>query len=102
VTLCLASALPLRVVQVGFVRLWFELNIGIGWHGLALTIFNPSGMYVYPVLLPTPPMLSVDPGFRSSAGLAALNVAVLLGTTAASVALTGVSLAVRQRRQAGT
>ena len=91
-TLLLASVLPLRVVQVGFSLLWFEVNIGLGWHALAFTIFNPSGAYIYPVFFPMPPMLSVDPSFTTSLPLALLNIAVLLLTAIVALCLTYGSL----------
>jgi hypothetical protein len=99
--LLLASVLPLRVVQVGFSLLWIELNIGPGWHTLVFTIFNPSGLYVYPVFFPTPPMQYTDPNFHTSLSLALLNIAVLLLTALVALVLTGGSLAFQRHRQEG-
>lgn len=98
-TLLLASFLPLRVVQVGFSILWFEFNIGLGWHALAFTLFNPSGTYIYPVFFPVPPLLSVDPTFRTSLPLALLNIGVLLLTAIAALFLTYGSLIFQQSRK---
>lgn len=96
-TFLLASFLPLRVVQVGFSLLWFEFDIGIGWHGLAETIFNPSGMYIYPVFFPS--RLPGIPGLPSSSPpLALLNIAVLLLVALVALCLTYGSLAFQQRR----
>lgn len=98
-TLLLASVFPLRIVQVGFSLLWFEFNIGLGWHALAFTIFNPSGAYIYPVFFPMPPMLSVDPSFTTSLPLALLNIAVLLLTAIVALTLTYGSLVFQQVRK---
>lgn len=100
-TLLLASLLPLRVVQVGFSLLWIEFNIGPGWHTLVFTIFNPSGLYVYPVFFHTPPMQYAEPGFQTSMSLALLNIAVLLLTAIVTLFLTCGSLAFQWRRQEG-
>lgn len=97
----LASFLPLRVVQVGFSLLWFEFNIGPGWHTLVFTIFNPSGLYVYPVFFPTPPMQYTEPGFHTSMSLALLNMAVLFLTAIVALFLTYGSLALQRYRQEG-
>ena len=99
--LLLASLLPLRVVQVGFTLLWIEFSIGPGWHTLVFTIFNPSGLYVYPVFFPTPPMQYTEPGFQTSLSLALLNIAVLLLTAIVALLLTYGSLAFQRRRQEG-
>lgn len=98
-TLLLASFLPLRVVQMGFSLLWIEVNIGFGWHAMTSTIFNPSGMYIYPVFFPIPHLLSVDPTFRTSLPLAMLNIAVLLLTAIVTLVLTYGSLAIQQFRK---
>jgi hypothetical protein len=98
-TLLLASCVPLRVVQVGFALLWFEVNIGLGWHALAFTIFNPSGAYVYPAFFPIPSLPSVDPSFTTSIPLALVNIVVLLLTAIVALLLTYVSLVIRQLRQ---
>lgn len=97
-TFLLASFLPLRVVQVGFSLLWFEFNIGIGWHGLVYTIFNPSGIYVYPAFFPMPGMSYTEPGFQTSLQLALLNIAVLLLTAIVALCLTYGSLVFQQHR----
>jgi len=99
--LLLASFLPLRVVQVGFSLLWFEFNIGPGWHGLVFSIFNPNGAYVYPVLTPVPDMQSVDPNFHTSAHLALLNILVLLLSAVLAFFLTWVGLAFQRQREEG-
>jgi ABC-2 family transporter len=96
--LVLASFLPLRVVQVGFALLWFELNIGPGWHKLVYTIANPSGLYVSPVVFPTPPMQYTEPGFQTSPSLALLNIATLLLTALVALPLAYGSVALRRRR----
>ena len=96
-TFLLASFLPVRIVQISFSLLWFYLDIGIGWHGLAFTIFNPSGLYVYPVFFPT--RLPSIPGIPSSSlSLALLNIAVLLLTAFVALFLTCGSLAFQQHR----
>jgi len=97
--LLLASFLPVRVVQVVFFLLWFEFNIGAGWHGLVFTIFNPSGLYVYPVFFPMPPQQYAEPNFHTSMHLAQLNIAVLLLTAIVAVVLTYISLAFQQWRK---
>ena len=99
--LLLASVLPLRVAQVGFTLLWIEFAIGPGWHTLVFTIFNPSGLYVYPIFFPIPPMQYAEPGFHTSETLALLNVAVLALTGVASLALTYGRLVMRRLRQEG-
>jgi hypothetical protein len=78
--------------------LWIELNIGPGWHTLVFTIFNPSGLYVYPVFFPTPPMQYAQPGFQTSMSLALLNIVVLLLTAIVAFFLTCGSLAFRWHR----
>ena len=100
-TLLLASLLPIRIVQVGFSLLWIEINIGIGWRALGYSMFNPSGLYVYPVFFPTPPMQYTQPGFQTSMSLALLNMAVLLLTAIAALFLTYGSLAFQRYRQEG-
>jgi ABC-type transport system involved in multi-copper enzyme maturation permease subunit len=99
--LLLASLLPLRVVQVGFSLLWIEFSIGPGWHTLVFTLFNPSGLYVYPVFFPTPPMPYVEPGFQTTLSLALLNIAVLLLTAMVALVLTYGSLVFQRHRQEG-
>lgn len=91
-TLLLSSFLPLRVVQVGFSLLWFEFCIGIGWHGLAYSIFNPSGVYVYPVIAPIPQLPTIEPNFHTSPHLALLNIMILLLTALVALFLTYGSL----------
>lgn len=98
-TLLLASFLPLRVVQVGFSLLWFEFNIGIGWHGLLFSIFNPNGIYVYPVLTPVPQLQYTDSNFQTSLSLALLNITVLLLTAIVALFLTYGSLAFQQHHK---
>ncbi len=98
-TLLLSSFLPVRVVQVGFSLLWLFFNIGPGWHKLVYTIFNPSGLYVYPVFFPVPPMLYTEPGFTTSPSLAVLNIVVLCLTGLGALVLTCGSVIIRRRRQ---
>ncbi len=98
VVLLLTSVLPVRVVQVGFALLWIELNIGLGWRGPEYSLFNPNGLYIFEIFFPTPPMLYTEPGFHPTMLLALLNIAVLLGTALAALALTYGSLVVRGRR----
>ncbi len=100
-TLLLANLLPLRVAQVGFSLLWIEFNIGPGWHALVFTIFNPSGLYIYPVFFPTPPMQYAEPGFQTSMSLALLNIVVLLLMAVVTLFLTYGSLAFQRYRQEG-
>ncbi|HEY0757339.1 MAG TPA: hypothetical protein VGD98_25525 [Ktedonobacteraceae bacterium] len=99
--LWLSSFLPLRVVQVGFSLVWFEFNIGIGWHGLVFSIFNPNGDYVYPLLTPVPGLQSVDPNFHTSVQLALLNILVLLLLAVLALFLTWASLAILRQREEG-
>jgi hypothetical protein len=99
--LWLSSFLPLRVVQVGFSLLWFECNIGLGWHGLVFSIFNPNGFYVYPLLTPLPGLQSVDPSFHTSVQLALLNILVLLLIAILAFFLTWASLATLRLREEG-
>ncbi len=99
-TLWLSSFLPLRVVQVSFSLLWLYFNTGLGRYGFGASIFNPSGLYVYPVFFPlTTPMLTVYPNFKTSMQLALLNIAVLLLTTIVALFLTYGSLAFQRHRE---
>jgi hypothetical protein len=98
-TFLLASFLPIRVVQVGFSLLWFYLNIGIGWYGLAASIFNAGGLYVFPVFFPMPPFLYSAFPITTSFQTALLNIAVLLLTGVVAVILTCGSLAFQQYRK---
>lgn len=98
-TFLLASFLPVRVVQIGFSLLWLEVCIGPGWHGLVYTVFNPSGLYVYPVFFPVPAMQYTDPNFQTSLPLALLNIAVLLLTAIVTLTLTCGSLVWQRRRE---
>jgi hypothetical protein len=101
-TLLLASFLSLRVVQVGFSLLWLYFNTGLGRFGIGASIFNPSGLYVYPVFFPlTTPMPTVYPGFTTSMQLALLNIAVLLLTAIVALGLTYGSLAFQRYREEG-
>ncbi len=95
-TLLLVSFLPVRVVQVGFSLLWFYLCIGIGWHGLAETVFNTSGIYVYQVFFPVrlPSILNTP----TSLQMALLNIVVLLLTAVTSLFGAYVSLAFQRSR----
>ncbi|HEY7419618.1 MAG TPA: hypothetical protein VH593_30845, partial [Ktedonobacteraceae bacterium] len=98
-TLLLASFLPVRVVQVGFSLLWFEFNVGPGWHQLVFTIFNPSGLYIDPVFFPMPPQQYTDPNFHTSMYLAQFNITVLLLTAIVALVLTYASLTLQQHRR---
>jgi hypothetical protein len=93
----LASWLPLRIVQAGFVLLWFELYIGLGWHGLAASVLNIGGAYIYPVFFPLPAMPSVME-LEVSARMAVLNISALLLTGSAALALTYGSLTFQRHR----
>lgn len=98
VTLLLASFLPLRVVQIGFSLLWFYFCIGIGWHGLAQTIFNTSGLYVYQAFFPS--RLPAIPGTPApSLSLALLNIAALLLTAIVALFLMYGSLVFQKHRK---
>lgn len=98
-TLLLTSFLPVRIVQIGFPLLWFYLNIGIGWRGLAASIFNVGGLYVYPVFFPVPPFrLSVLP-VETSLDMALLNITALLLSGIVSVILMYGSLVFQQNRK---
>jgi hypothetical protein len=98
-TLLLSSVAPVRVVQVGFSLLWFELNLGLGWRALGYSILNPSGLYVYPVFFPVPPMQYTQPGFHTSTSLALLNIASLVLAALVALGLTCGSLALQRYRQ---
>lgn len=98
-TFFLTSLLPVRVVQVGFALLWLFFNIGPGWHRLVYTIFNPNGLYVYPIFFPVPPMPYTEPGFTTSMSLALLNIAVLGLTGLGTLALTCACVVFRRQRQ---
>jgi hypothetical protein len=101
-TFWLTSFLPLRVVQVGFALLWVFCNIGAGWNVLTYSIFNPNGLYVYPVFFPIfPPLPTTNPDFTTSLPLALLNIAVLTLTGVISLCLTWGSLALRRSREEG-
>jgi len=97
-TLLLASFLPVRIVQIGFSLLWFEFYLGVGWHGLAASIFNIGGFYIYPVFFPTPPPLLSVMTVEVSLQLALLNIAALLLTALVSLFLTYATQAFRQHR----
>jgi hypothetical protein len=102
-TLLLASFLPLRVVQVGFSLFWLYFNTGLGQYGFGASIFNPSGLYVYPVFFPlTKPMLTVYPNFQTSMQLALLNIVVLLLTAIVALLLTYGSLVFQRHREEET
>jgi hypothetical protein len=96
--LLLASILPVRVVQVGFALLWFELNIGPGWHKLVYTVANPSGLFVFPIFFPVPTMTYTEPGFQTSQSLALLNIATLLLAAGVALPLAYGGLAFRRYR----
>lgn len=99
-TLLLASFLPLRVVQIGFSLLWLYFNTGLGRYGFGASIFNPSGLYVYPVFFPlTTPMPTVYPNFQTSMQLALLNIAVLLLSAIVALLLTYGSLTIQRHRE---
>lgn len=101
-TLLLASFLPLRIVQVSFSLLWLYFNTGLGRYGFGASIFNPSGLYVYPVFFPlTTPMSTILPNFKPSMQLALLNIAVLLLTAIVALFLTYGSLAFQRHREEG-
>ncbi len=96
----LSSFLPLRIVQVGFSLLWLYFNTGLGQYGFGASIFNPGGLYVYPVFFPlTTPMSTVYPNFQTSIPLALLNIAVLLLTAIVALFLTYGSLAFQRHRE---
>jgi hypothetical protein len=86
-------------VQIGFSLLWFYLNIGIGWHGLAASIFNAGGLYIYPVFFPTPPFPYSLFTIEASLPLALLNIAVLFLTGIASLVMIYGSVAFQQYRR---
>jgi len=98
VILLLTSILPQRLVQVGFVMLWFEFYIGLGWHGLAASVWNVSGAYVLAWFIPGIPdrysVYQVD----ASGKMVVLNIVALLLTSAAALALTYGSLALQRYR----
>lgn len=98
-TFLLASFLSVRVVQICFSLLWIELNVGPGWHGLVFTIFNPSGLFIYPIFFPMPPQQYTDPNFHTSLQLAQLNITVLLLTAVVALVLTYASLAFQRHRK---
>jgi hypothetical protein len=99
-TLLLASCLPVRVVQIGFTLLWVYVSIGIGWHGLAETPFNTSGLYVYPVFFPNRlPSIAGTPA--PSLSLALFNIAVLVLTALLSLGLMYGALSVQRARAEG-
>ncbi len=102
VTFLLASFLPLRVVQVGFSLLWFFFNIAPGWNVLMYSIFNPNGIYVYPVFFPLSiPLPTTNPHFTTSLFLALLNIAVLSVTGLVALCLTYGCLVFRRWREEG-
>lgn len=102
VTFLLASFLPLRVVQVGFSLLWFFFNIAPGWNVLMWSIFNPNGIYVYPVFFPlTMPLPAANPNFTTSMSLALLNIIVLCLTGIVSLFLTYGCLVFQRYREEG-
>lgn len=98
-TLLLTSFLPLRLVQVSFSLLWFYFETGLGRYGFGSSIFNPSGIYIYPVFFPVPHMQYADPNFHTSQPLALLNIAVLLLTAIVAIFLTYGWLAFQQQQK---
>jgi hypothetical protein len=101
-TFWLTSFLPLRVVQVSFSLLWFCFNIAPGWNVLMWSIFNPNGIYVYPVFFPiVPPLPTTNPTFTTSMPLALLNIAVLSLTGVVALCLTYGCLVLRRCREEG-
>jgi hypothetical protein len=101
-TFWLASFLPLRVVQVGFSLLWFFFNIAPGWNVLMWSIFNPNGIYVYPVFFPiVPPLPTTNPNFTTSMSFALLNIVVLSLTGIVALFLTYGCLVFRRHREEG-
>jgi hypothetical protein len=85
-TLWLASAFPVRIVQIVITLFWLFLNIGSDWNKLSHSIFNPNGLYVYPVIFPIS-----SAGFQpveTSLLLAVLNIAVLILTAFVTLLLT--------------
>jgi hypothetical protein len=98
-TILLESFLPLRMVQVGFSLLWLYFNTGLGRFGFGVSIFNPSGLYIYPVFFPIPPsnysIVKIEPTMQ----LALLNIAVLLLTALAALLLTYGNLVFQQMRK---
>ncbi len=99
-TLWLSSFLPLRVVQVGFSLLWLYFNTGLGRYGFGASIFNPGGLYVYPVFFPiTTPLRTVYPNFKTSMQLALLNIAALLLIAIVALLLTYGSLVFQRHRE---
>lgn len=86
VALALATVLPVRIAQIGFSVLWIFVSIGIGWRGLTNSLFNTSGLYVYPVILPLP-LPSVPGTPTTSPALAQLNIEVLLLAAATALGL---------------
>lgn len=102
ITFLLASFLPLRVVQVGFSLLWFMFNIAPGWNVLMYSIFNPNGLYVFPIAFPlSVPLPMTNPNFTTSASLALLNIVALSLTGLIALALTYGCLALRCQREEG-
>jgi hypothetical protein len=100
-TFLLASFLPVRIVQIVISLLWFYLCIGIGWHGLALTIFNTSGIYVYPAFFPVR-LTAISGTPQPSLYLALLNIAVLILTAITAILLTYGSLIFQRHRKEGS
>ncbi|BCL79266.1 hypothetical protein ccbrp13_17310 [Ktedonobacteria bacterium brp13] len=75
-------------------------NTGLGRYGFGASIFNPGGLYVYPVFFPlTTPMSTVYPNFQTSMPLALLNIAILLLTAIVALFLTYGSLAFQRHRE---
>lgn len=102
-TFLLASFLPLRVVQVGFSLFWLYFNTGLGQYGFGGSIFNPGGLYVFPVFFPlSTPMPTVYPNFHTSMQLALLNIVVLLMIALLALLLTYGSLAFQRSREERT
>ncbi len=97
-TFLLTSFLPLRVVQVSFSLLWFYFNTGLGQYGFGASIFNPSGLYIYPIFFPTSRPIPSLVKIELSMQLALLNIAALLLTAIVTLALTYGSLAFQQHR----
>lgn len=99
-TFWLASFLPVRIVQISFSLLWFYFNTGLGRFGFGGSIFNPSGLYIYPIFFPTPPPLYSMATIQASLPIALLNIAVLLLTALVMFGLTCGSQAFRRSRGA--
>jgi hypothetical protein len=98
-TLLLSSLLPLRSIQIGIPLLWlYSMLSPFHWYTINNTIFNPNGMYIFPVFFPSP-ITKVRAAQSITIYSSLLNIGALLGVAIVTLILLGALL--QYRRQQG-